>query len=504
MKPVVLVILDGFGVSKEKRGNAIEAANMPNYRKYLLSYPHTVLSASGESVGLPKGEAGNSEVGHLNIGAGRVVYQDLLRINMSIMDGSFFKNDAFAVALNHVKKYNSKLHIMGLFGEGYVHASRDHILSLVHLAKEQGISNVFLHLFTDGRDSSPTAALYLIQNAEEFLQKEGVGKIASLIGRYYAMDRDNRSERTQKAFELIAHGAGDKFHFAREAIEQQYLINLTDEFIPPISLINNDGSPIATVGQNDAVIFANFRPDRARELTKAFLNAGIMNLCFVTMTEYEKNLPVTKIAYPQIYVENPLGFVLQSAHLKQLHAAESEKYPHVTYFFNGQRELAFTGEDRIIVPSPKVATYDQKPEMSANELTDAVLQRISTNGYDFVVMNYANPDMVGHSGIFEKTVQACEVVDVCLGKIVNSVLEKGGTVVITADHGNAEEKINIATGQVLTEHTSNPVPIIFINAAFKPQTLTSGILADIAPTLLSIMGLPKPQEMTGKNLLGHM
>lgn len=502
--PVVLIVLDGWGYSKTKEGNAIEAANLPNYRRYLLSYPHTLLSASGEAVGLPKGEVGNTEVGHLNLGAGKIVYQDLLRINMAIVDGSFFQNTAFLQAIEHVKKHQSKLHIMGLIGEGAVHASNDHLFSLIRLCREKGVERLFLHLFTDGRDSLPTSAMYLIQTVEEFLKREGVGEIASIIGRYYAMDRDNRAERTQKAFDLLTAGIGEHFHFGREAIEHQYAKGLTDEFIPPIAITDESGTPRAKIVDNDAIIFSNFRIDRPRQLTKALLKSAIKNLFFVTMTEYEKGLSVSGVAFPAINVTKPLGLLLENRGILQLRVAETEKERFVTYYFNGQREQPFHGEDRLIIPSARVPTYDLKPEMSAYEITDAVIKKLSSNLYGFALINFANADMVGHTGVFDKAVAACEVIDQCLGKIVTKVLELGGTCIITADHGKVEELGDQTKDVVITEHTKNPVPALFINKSFRPMTIPMGILADIAPTCLHLLDIPQPPDMTGKNLLSEI
>lgn len=503
IKPVVLIVLDGWGYSKEKTGNAIEAARLPNYKKYLLSYPHNLLSASGEAVGLPKNEVGNTEVGHLNMGAGKIVYQDLLRINMSIVDGTFFQNSAFLQAIDHVQKHQSKLHIIGLVGEGAVHASNDHLFALIRLCKDRKLERLYLHVFTDGRDSPQTSAVYLVQQLEEFLRKEGVGEVASIVGRYYSMDRDNRLDRTNKAFDLLRNGVGERFHYARESIEQQYLKNLTDEFIPPIVITDQNGSPKAKVSDNDAVIYFNFRIDRASQLTKVFVNSTLQNIFFVTMTEYEKGLPVSAVAFPPISIIKPLGLILSGRGLKQLRVAETEKERFVTYYFNGQREQPFEGEDRLIIPSQRVPTYDQKPEMSAFELTDAVLARIDNSSYCFILINFANPDMVGHTGVFDKAVIACEAIDACLGKIIIKTLSVGGACIITADHGKVEEMVDLVTGKPITEHTKNPVPAIFIHPSFKPLTMPMGILADIAPTILYLLDIPQPADMAGKNLLAH-
>ncbi len=533
-RPFVLVILDGWGLASSHKGNAIDLASTPNFDKLWAVYPHTQLLASGEAVGLPKGEDGNSETGHLNLGAGKIVFQDLPRINNSINDGSFFKIEAFKKAIKHIKENNSKLHLMGLIGFGGVHSSLEHLFALLKLAKDEGLENVYLHLFTDGRDSPPYSAMLHINNIQEKIEKIGIGKIATLCGRYFAMDRDHRWERTQKAYELITQGKGKTGISIKEALKKTYDQEKTDEFLEPL-LLEKEG----LVKDNDAVIFFNFRVDRPRQLTKAFIledfeklrltkasfdpyaekyglkqyqNPGtkkpftrkiiLKNLCFITMTEYEKGLS-TGIAFPPRIIKMPLGRVLSEEGIRQLRLAETEKERFITYYFNGQREKPFPGEDRIEIPSSKVATYDQKPEMSAREITNALLERLKLGLYDFFTVNLANPDMVGHTGVLEAGIKACEVVDECLGKLIRTILNLDGICFIVADHGNAEEMINLINGEVDTKHSVNPVPFIIVGKQFSQNhhALKKGVLADVAPTILSIMGINKPQLMTGNNLL---
>lgn len=538
-KPVVLIILDGWGLAPEGPGNAIALAKTPNFDRFWAAYPHTQLEASGEAVGLPRGEMGNSETGHLNIGAGRIVYQDLPRINMSIAEGTFFKIPTLLMAAEHVKKNNTNLHLMGLVSDAGVHSSLIHLFALLHFAKDQGLKNVYLHLFTDGRDSPPNSSLIYIKKIQEKIQEFGVGQIATLIGRFYAMDRDNRWERTQKAYELLTEGKGQKFNSVPEAIEASYKAGKTDEFIEPVILTKEDGQPAGLINDNDAIIFFNFRIDRPRQLTKAFVlpnfeslkieratfdpyaeryglhqyqapkgtttfkrNKILKNLFFLTLTEYEKGLPV-ETAFLPISVKMTLGRVLSENGLRQLHIAETEKFPHVTYFFNGGREKKFPGEDQILIASPKVATYDQKPEMSAYEVTNKLMEKIKERIYDFIIVNYANPDMVGHTGVLKAGIKACEVVDECFGKVVKTIFNSGGACVIIADHGNVEEMINLTTGEVDTEHSTNPVPFITVSQALNTQgrVLRRGILGDVSPTLLRILGVEKPTLMTGRDLL---
>lgn len=539
IRPVILISLDGWGVARPGPGNAIASANLPNMTKFTSMYPNTTLLASGDVVGLPHGEDGNSEVGHLNMGAGRIIYQNILRINAAIADGSFLRNEAFLLAADHVKRNNSKFHIMGLMGSGSVHSYQEHVNALLWFAKENGLPNVMLHLFTDGRDAPPQEAITKVAEIEARLQKLGVGKIASVSGRYYAMDRDNRWERIEKAYNALVVGEGKTAHSAKEAIEQSYAANITDEFIEPTVIINPDNTPVGTIDDNDAVVFVNFRPDRARQLTKAFVIKDFEqlrvkqfatayhqegrfeektiqtfqrkkmpdNVTFVAMTEYEKGIAVSSVAFPTEEIKMPLARVISERNLRQLHLAETEKYAHITYFFNGYREAPYLNEDRLEIPSPHVATYDLQPEMSSRGITDTLILKVQENKYDFVMMNFAAPDMVGHTGVLEATIKAVQCVDECLGRIVDAVLAVGGAVIITADHGNAEQKLDPISGEVDTNHTSNPVPFIAIAKQFESvtnKTLQQGILADVSPSILALMEIPKPFDMTGRNLLASI
>ncbi len=541
IRPVVLAILDGWGVAPAGGGNAISLAKTPNMGSLWAAYTHTQLIAHGESVGLPKREPGNTETGHLNMGAGRIVYQDLPRINMSIADGSFFQNPALMAAANHVRNKGSSLHLMGLVGGGGVHSDLSHFFALLRFCHEQNLTSVYVHLFTDGRDSPPSASMTYITQLQTVIQREGVGTIATVMGRYFAMDRDFRWDRIAKAYFCLTEGQGKKAASIDQAITASYAANQTDEFVEPTNIVDSSGKPIGLIKDNDAVLFVNFRIDRPRELTKAFVlpsfeeNANIVgfdpyavkythkhevdqsskqkpftrpkqlqDLYFVTMTEYEKNLPV-HIAFPPQVVDIPLGRVISDHGLRQLRVSESEKERFVTYYFNGLREDAFPGEERAIVPSPKVATYDKKPEMSAREITAKVKTEIMSGQYDFIVINYANADMVGHTGVIPSAVKACEVVDECVGDLASTVIAAGGVLLITADHGNAEEMINLTTGSPDTEHNANPVPLIIAGNNFRNATqVPQGILADLAPTILSIMQIPVPISMTGRNLLSNL
>lgn len=539
MKPVVLIVLDGYGIAPPGPGNPISLANPKNLNSYLYTYPNTTLQASGEAVGLPSHEPGNTEVGHINLGAGRVVYQDLPRINMSIADGTFYKNPALLKAALHVRNTGGKLHLIGLVGEGSVHSNIDHLFALLYFAKENQVKNIYVHVITDGRDSPPKAAYEIISRLEEKLKQLEVGRIASVTGRYYAMDRDRRWGRTEKAYRMLTRGEGNQTSSAIEIVDQSYKQGKTDEFIDP-SLIMQGGKPMALIEKGDAVIFFNYRIDRPRELTKAFVldnfekdanittsfdpyavkyykthlpkeqvlappfqrGAKIENLVFVTMTEYEKGLPVD-IAFPPTVVGLPLGRVLGDRDIPQLRVAESEKERFVSFYFNGLREQPFPHEERLIIPSPKVATYDLKPEMSAPEITGILVEKLYEQKFNFILVNFANADMVGHTGNIQACIKAVGTLDECIGKIVHAVLALDGTVLITADHGNVEQKINPQTSGISTEHTHNPVPFIAINNSLKGQLqkLQSGILADVAPTVLHLMGLVKPAEMAGRNLL---
>ncbi|MFA6391941.1 MAG: 2,3-bisphosphoglycerate-independent phosphoglycerate mutase [Patescibacteria group bacterium] len=517
---VTLIIIDGFGIAPPRRGNAISVAVTPNLDKIVSTYPTMALQSSGELVGLPWGEMGNSEVGHLSIGTGRIVYQSLPRIIKSIADSSFFKNEAFLSAVKHVKDNNSALHIMGLVSDGGVHSSEEHLYALLELCKDNGLQNVFIHAFLDGRDTAKNTAEEFILQLKRRIEDLGIGKIASLAGRFYAMDRDNRWDRIEKSYNAIVDGiseqtADDPIAIIKKSYEQNIF---DEEFLPTV--ITENGKPTATVQDNDAVIFFNFRPDRTRQLTKAFVLPGfekfprkreISNLFFVTMTEFEKDLPVSAIAYPPVEITTPLSKVIADNGFKQLHIAETEKYPHVTFFFNGGKESAYEGEDRVLIPSPHVSSYDQKPAMSTREIKDRVVQETLTKKYKLIVINLANVDMVGHTGNLKAAVKAVEVVDEALKDIVQVTLDMNGVVAITADHGNAEEMMNAQTGDIIKEHSANPVPFILIGKQWEGQnTLQShdlsglrpvGMLADVAPTILQILGFDRPAEMTGRSLI---
>ncbi|MEW8997036.1 MAG: 2,3-bisphosphoglycerate-independent phosphoglycerate mutase [Thermoanaerobacter sp.] len=507
-KLTMLVILDGFGLSVKKEGNAVYQANTPNLDFYFKNYPHTTLSASGLAVGLPEGQMGNSEVGHLNIGAGRIVYQELTRISKDIKEGTFFTKKEFLDAVENVKKNNSKLHLFGLLSDGGVHSHITHLFALMKLAKDQGLKEVYIHAFLDGRDVPPACAKEYIKQFEEESNRIGIGKIATISGRYYAMDRDKRWDRTKKAYDAIVLGKGVYAHSPMEAIDIAYSKDQTDEFVEPTVILEN-GKPVATVDAGDSIIFFNFRPDRARQLTRAFIDEvfnhferekGYLPVFFVSMTQYDETFENIHVAYKPERLDNTLGEYLSKKGIKQLRIAETEKYAHVTFFFNGGVEEPNEGEERILVPSPKVATYDLKPEMSAYEVTDTVIPKIMSNQYGFILLNFANPDMVGHTGVLNAAIKAIEAIDECLGRIVNAVQSVGGTIIITADHGNAEEMIDPVTKEPQTAHTTNPVPFIVIGEG-DIDLRKDGILADIAPTVLDIMKLPIPQEMTGKSLI---
>jgi len=524
-KPLVMLILDGWGVAQDSAGNAITHANPKNFNDLWYSFPHATLSSAGQSVGLPEGQVGNSEVGHLNLGAGRIVFQDLLRINMSIADGTFFENAAFKAAVDHVQKNGSKIHLMGLVGLGSVHSEREHLYALLSFIARQGISQarVKLHLFTDGRDSPPTSARFYLNEIKSKIASLGIGQIATISGRYFAMDRDNRWDRIEKAYNAICGIGQNTEKDPMEAVEQSYKESKTDEFIEPVIIVDESQVPVGKVSAGDAVIFLNYRPDRARQLTKAFVfedltnfqtSSGdkiitfdrgkkIENLFFVSMTRYERDLPVNKIAFEPKEVEMPISRVFSELGAKQLHMAETEKYAHITYFFNGGREKIFPYEDRILIDSPKVTSYDQKPEMSTPEITKTLISKVNTNLYDFIVCNFANADMVAHTGKLDATIRAVQIIDNFLGDIVRLIFAKGGGVVITSDHGNAEEMINLRTGEIDTEHNINPSPCIFAFDKLRGQNtqFPQGLLADVAPSILSLMQIPKPQQMTGRSLL---
>ena len=542
-KFVILAVLDGWGISAPSAGNAISLASTININRYTAGYPHTELSASGESVGLPHGEAGNTETGHLNLGAGRIVYQDLMRINMSIADGVFFNNQVLLDAINHAKTNNSNLHLMGLIGAGGVHSNIEHLFALIQLCSRNNFNRVFLHLFTDGRDSPQSAAKIYIQRVREVMKRENVGQIASIMGRYWAMDRDHRWDRTSKAYFALTKGVGNLVKTPEEAIETSYASGKTDEFIDPALICDASGKPLSLIKDNDSVIFFNFRIDRPRQLSRAFVYSDInkaeevqsfdpflvkykkkhlviqtpqaitfdrplklKNLFFATMTQYEKSLidEGARVVFEPEVVDMPLGRVISEAGYKQLRASESEKERFVTFYFNGQQEIPMELEERLIVPSPKIATYDLKPEMSSIELTDSLLSKLKTFvDYKFILVNYAAPDMVGHTGNIGSAVKACETVDECVARLANFALAYDGVLIITADHGNVEQMINNQTGQIETEHSTNPVPLIIVYKEFmgNAQILSAGVLADVAPTILGLLNIPIPTEMTGRNLI---
>ena len=506
-KPVMLMILDGFGIAPKSEGNAVSLAKKPNFDRLLEKYPHSELQASGLFVGLPDGQMGNSEVGHLNIGAGRIVYQELTRITKSIADGDFFTNESLVKAMENAKKTDGAPHLMGLLSDGRVHSHIDHLKGLLEFAKKAGVQNVYVHAFMDGRDVPPSSGKEFIEKTEAMMAEVGVGKIATVSGRYYAMDRDNRWERVELAYNAMVLGQGETANSATEAIEKSYHDDKTDEFVLP-TVIEKDGNPVAKIKNGDSVIFFNFRPDRAREITRAIndkvfdgFKREALDLTFVTMTQYDKTLEGVEVAFKPQTLTNTLGEYVSDKGLNQLRIAETEKYAHVTFFFNGGVEKENENEERALIPSPKVATYDLKPEMSAYEVTEELIKRLDSDKYDMVILNFANPDMVGHTGVVDAAIKAIEAVDECLGKVVDKVLEKDGTVFITADHGNAETMIDFSTGNPFTAHTTQPVPFLWVSNNTDGKTIKDGKLADIAPTMLNVLGLEAPAEMTGENLI---
>ena len=506
-KVTMLMILDGFGDNKNKDGNAIKLAKTPNIDKLMKKYPNTDIFTSGLHVGLPEGQMGNSEVGHTNIGAGRIVYQELTRITKSIEDGDFFSNPEFIAAIENCKKHNSKLHILGLVSDGGVHSHNRHLYGLLEMAKRRDFEDVYVHCFLDGRDTPPASAETYIAELQEKMKEKGVGKIASLSGRFYAMDRDKRWQRVQKCYDALVNGEGEKAGDPIKAIEDSYQKEVFDEFVVPTVMCNGN-EPVAKIEENDSVIFFNFRPDRAREITRALVDPEFdgfetkkMNLYYVCFTSYDETMPNVHIAFKKEPLKNTFGEVISEAGLTQLRIAETEKYAHVTFFFNGGEEKQYPGEDRILVPSPKVETYDMKPEMSAYEVTDKVCEALENDKYDVVILNFANTDMVGHTGSLQAAIKAVEAVDECVGKIVKIIEEKQGNLLITADHGNAEQMIDYKTGEPHTAHTTNPVPIILVTADKEYKLKENGKLADLAPTMLDLMGIKQPEEMTGESLL---
>jgi 2,3-bisphosphoglycerate-independent phosphoglycerate mutase len=506
-KPAVLMILDGYGLNSNSYGNAVMKAKKPNMDRLSAAWPTSKLQASGAYVGLPDGQMGNSEVGHLNIGAGRIVYQELTRITGEIENGKFYSNFAFMQSVSNAMKHDSALHLWGLLSDGGVHSHITHLYALLKLARNAGLKKVYVHAFLDGRDTAPKAAKGFIKALEERMERLGIGEIATISGRYYAMDRDNRWERIQLAYDAMANGGGEESESALKALERAYKRNETDEFVRP-SVIVKDGEPVATVNENDSVIMFNFRPDRARQITRVFTDKnttsckrerGLIPLHYVCLTQYDQTMPNVRVAYEPQSLTNTLGEYISIKGMKQLRIAETEKYAHVTFFFNGGKEEPFTGEKRIMVQSPKVATYDLKPEMSAREVCDKLVYEIKTGSHDFILVNFANPDMVGHTGVFDAAVKAIETIDECVGKVSDVVLEKGGFLFITADHGNADEML-YENGSPMTTHSLNPVPVILLGAG-KDIKLREGKLADIAPTLLELMDLKKPREMDGVSLI---
>ena len=505
-KLTMLMILDGFGENKEEKANAVKLANTPNIDKLMKTCPTTDIHTSGLDVGLPEGQMGNSEVGHTNIGAGRIVYQELTRITKSIEDGDFFTNEEFIAAIENCKKYNSKLHIMGLLSNGGVHSHIRHLFGLLELAKRRDFEDVYVHCFMDGRDTAPSSGESFISELEEKMKEKGVGKIATITGRFYSMDRDKRWQRVEKAYNALVRGEGEKATSAIGAIESSYQKEIFDEFIEPTVIVNGE-TPVATIGKHDSVIFFNYRPDRAREITRTLVDKEFnefevekdLDLYYVCMTSYDETMPNVHIAFKKEELKNTFGEYISKHGLTQLRIAETEKYAHVTFFFNGGEEKQYPGEDRILVPSPKVETYDLKPEMSAYEVTDKVVEAINSKKYDCIILNYANPDMVGHTGVLEAAIKAIETIDECVGRVVEAVNNQDGVLLITADHGNAEQMIDYKTGEPHTAHTTNPVPLILVG--MENAKLREGRLADLAPTMLDIMNLEKPAEMTGESLI---
>lgn len=503
-KKVVLVILDGWGIGDKSKSDAIAHSKKPFFDSLISKYPNATLLTCGEHVGLPDGQMGNSEVGHLNIGAGRIVYQDLVKINLAIRNKSIEQNEALNNALNYVKSSGKKLHLMGLVSDGGVHSSQEHLHALCNIAKEKEIDNLFIHAFTDGRDTDPKSAYGFIEKLEQHLKKSS-GKIASVVGRYYAMDRDKRWERVKLVYDLLVHGEGEKHTHALEAIQHSYNTGVTDEFIRPIVIVDELQNPIAKIENGDAVICFNFRTDRCREITMALTqqafheyNMHPLQLHYVTMTNYDATFKNVHVMFDKDNLSMTMGEVLAKANKKQIRIAETEKYPHVTFFFSGGREKEFENEKRILIPSPKVATYDLQPEMSAQQIADAIIPELKNKWPDFVCLNFANPDMVGHTGVYEAIQKAIETVDACLKQVVECGLENGYSFVIIADHGNADVAIN-PDGTPNTAHSLNPVPIIVIDKDVK--NVINGILADVAPSILQIMNIPQPKEMTGKSLV---
>ncbi|MBP1947904.1 2,3-bisphosphoglycerate-independent phosphoglycerate mutase [Virgibacillus litoralis] len=502
-----IIILDGFGIRDEKMGNAVRQANTPNFDRYWEKFAHNQLQASGEAVGLPEGQMGNSEVGHLNIGAGRIVYQSLTRVNLSIKEGDFFEKEAFLKSMHHAKEKGKSLHIFGLLSDGGVHSHINHLFAMLKLARDNGLEDVYVHAFLDGRDVGPQTAKTYIKQTEEKMKEYGVGKIATISGRYYSMDRDKRWERVKKAYDAMVYGEGPKYQSPYTVIDDSYENGIHDEFVIPSVITDDYDKPVGKVQDEDSIIFYNFRPDRAIQISRTFANEDFRdfdrgenvpkNLDFVMLTNFSESVD-GYVAYKPVNLDNTVGEVLAQNDMKQLRIAETEKYPHVTFFMSGGRENEFPGEKRVLIDSPKVATYDLKPEMSVYEVTDKLLEELDSKQHNAVLLNFANPDMVGHSGMLEPTIKAIEAVDECLGKVVDKILELGGNAIITADHGNSDE-VTTLEGDPMTAHTTNPVPVIVTQE--DAELRDGGILADLSPTLLDLLNVEKPKEMTGESLI---
>ena len=507
-KPTVLMILDGYGLNDKTEANAVAEANTPVMDGLMKDYPFVKGYASGLSVGLPDGQMGNSEVGHLNMGAGRIVYQDLTKITKMIQDGDFFQNPELLKACQNAKDNDSALHLYGLLSDGGVHSHITHLYGLLDLAKKQGLEKVYVHCFLDGRDTPPASGKGYVEELEEKMKEIGVGKVATVMGRYYVMDRDNRWDRVELAYKAMVKGEGVTADSAVEAVANSYADDKTDEFVLPAVVMEN-GAPVATIKDGDSIIFFNFRPDRAREITRTFCAEDFdgfdrgerVKTTYICFTEYDVTIPNKNIAFPKTEISNTFGEFLAAKGLKQARIAETEKYAHVTFFFNGGVEEPNEGEERILVKSPKVATYDLQPEMSAFTVCDKLCEAIRSDKYDVIIINFANPDMVGHTGVEAAAIKAVEAVDACVGKAVEAIKEVDGQMFICADHGNAEQLLDYETKAPFTAHTTNPVPFILVNADSKYKLRENGVLADIAPTLIELMGLEKPQEMTGTSLL---
>ncbi len=508
-KPAVLMILDGYGLNDKKEGNAVAEASTPVMDKLMAEYPFVKGNASGMAVGLPDGQMGNSEVGHLNMGAGRIVYQELTRITKEIQDGTFFENPALLNAVNNCKKNDSAFHMFGLVSDGGVHSHNTHIYGLLELARRNGLKKVYVHAFLDGRDTPPTSGKGFVEELEQEMQKIGVGEVASVTGRYYAMDRDNNYDRVEKAYLVLTKGEGLEADSATGGIQASYDRKETDEFVKP-TVVKKNGAPVALIQDGDSVVFYNFRPDRAREITRSFCDDDFkgfardkrLDLTYVCFSDYDPTIPNKDVAFHKISVTNTFGEWLAAHGMKQARIAETEKYAHVTFFFNGGVEEPNEGEDRILVNSPKdVATYDLKPQMSAYEVCDKLVDSIKSGKYDVIIINFANPDMVGHTGVEQAAIKAVEAVDECVGRAVEAVKEVDGVMFICADHGNAEQLVDYETGAPFTAHTTNPVPFILVNSDPSCKLREGGCLADIVPTLIELMGMEQPEEMTGKSLL---